>query len=112
VLSGVLIVFPLWYISTRHKDVYGVSALGIIGLLAAAALGKKVYADMRNAGGMTGYMKRRVVPLLRKTAAALSAALGLYGIVLLFAHKNYTLGIGALFIYIIFFGMLLSINAK
>jgi hypothetical protein len=112
VLSGVVIVFPLWYVSTRHKDLYGISALIILGIAALGVFVKNFLRGITRAGGFTEYVKFRVLPLCGKTAAGLSAILGIYGIILLFAYKNYILGVGAVIVFAIFFGIILSSDAK
>lgn len=107
-ISGFFIVFPLWYLSARHKDLYGLLSLLVLFSTGLFYCVKKVRDGVENAGGLRGYGKNILLPRLRKILVLSAAALGLYGILFLFAKDLVIPGIVGAVLYVVFLGTVLS----
>ena len=103
-LTGFLIVYPLWYFASGYKNVYSLSALGVLFLALALALAGRLRSSFRSAGGFLPWLRTRFFHAIKKFFCVLFAAGVLYGLVFLFV-RGYVLSAAAgALVYLVFLG--------
>ena len=108
VLTGFLIVYPLWYFASGYKNIYSLFAMGVLCLALAFALAGRLRSSVREAGGLGSWLRTRFFRTVKKIVCVLFAVGVLYALVFLFVH-GYTLTAGALtLVYLVFLGAVLA----
>jgi hypothetical protein len=107
-LTGLCIVYPLWYFASGYKNAYSLFALGVLLAAELFALAGKLKNSIHGAGGFGLWLKKRFFRAVKKTAYALLAALALYGLILLFARGHTLVAAGGTLVYLVFLGIILA----
>ena len=106
-LSGYLIVYPLWLLSNRHKSLYGILALVLLVTLVLVLAVRRLGRTIAASGGLGTYLKKRFFPFLIRCFAALIGAGFLYFGVLCFSRGSLIAGVLASGLFILFLGFVL-----
>jgi hypothetical protein len=107
-LTGLCIVYPLWYFASGYKNAYSLFALGVLLAAALFALAGKLKSSVHSAGGFGLWIKKRLFLAVKKTARFLLAALALYGLILLFVRGYILAASGGTLVYLVFLGIVLA----
>ena len=97
--TGVVIVWPLWYVATTARSVYTAVVVAAFALLVATAIYRKVQsrrAPSRQPRPAKGSTRPTHLPIVKKAAIVAAALGGVYGIALLFAVGLIALAVPAL----------------
>lgn len=85
-LVSLLIVYPLWYFSSRFGRGYTVFVLSALAALVLFLIARRLQRQSRRYGGFGALARRRILPALRVAGIVVGVLVGLYGIVLLIAR--------------------------
>lgn len=85
-LASLLIVYPLWYFSSRSGRGYTIFVLCALAALLAFLLARRLQRQSRRYGGFGALARQRILPALRTAGIVAGALAGLYGIALLIAR--------------------------
>ncbi|MCL1817757.1 MAG: hypothetical protein FWG35_02415 [Spirochaetaceae bacterium] len=108
VLTGFLIVYPLWYFASGYRNAYSLFALGVLLLALALALAGRLRSSVRGAGGFMPWLKTRFFRAARKVLCVLLAAGVLYALFFLFAHGYILPAAAGTLVYLVFLGVVLA----
>jgi len=86
ILASLLIVYPLWYFSSRYGRGYTVFVLSALAALIIFLIARRLQRQSRRYGGFGALARRRILPALRVAGIVVGVLAGLYGIVLLIAR--------------------------
>jgi hypothetical protein len=106
ILSGLIslvIVFPLWFLATRNKEVYTALVLIFLGL---AVLMLLLFRIRRAAVESSPLLKERLMLSLKRFAQFFLFLVILYGIVLLFSLKLFFIASLSLIVFFVLFGII------
>lgn len=85
-LAALLIVYPLWYFSSRSGRGYTIFVLSVLAALIVFLIVRRLGRQSRSYGGFGELARRRILPALRTAGIVIAALAGVYGIVLLVAR--------------------------
>jgi ethanolamine transporter EutH len=85
-LVSLLIVYPLWYFSSRFGRGYTVFVLSALAALVLFLIARRLQRQSRRYGGFRVLARRRILPALRVAGIVVGVLAGLYGIALLVAR--------------------------
>jgi ethanolamine transporter EutH len=85
-LASLLIVYPLWYFSSRFGHGYTLFVLAALAALILFLIARRLQGQSRRYGGFGALARRRILPALRVAGIVVGVLAGLYGIVLLIAR--------------------------
>jgi len=97
--TGIVIVWPLWYVATTARSVYTAVVVAAFALLVATAVYRKVQsrrAPSRQPRPAKGSIRPAHLPIVKKAAIIVAALGGVYGIALLFAVGLIAIAVPAL----------------
>lgn len=83
--AGLLVTWPLWLFSTRHRQGYTLFMAGLLGGLIVLLIALRMRRTIRESGGFLPMVRLRWLPLLRRLLAALLLLALLYLVLLLIA---------------------------
>jgi ethanolamine transporter EutH len=85
-LVSLLIVYPLWYFSSRFGRGYTVFVLAALAALILFLIARRLQRQSRRYGGFGALARHRILPALRVAGIVVGVLAGLYGIALLIAR--------------------------
>jgi ethanolamine transporter EutH len=85
-LAALLIVYPLWYFSSRAGRLYTLFVLSVLAALIVYLIARRIKRRSRDYGGFGVLARQRILPALRTAGIVVAALAGVYGIVLLIAR--------------------------
>ena len=85
-LAALLIVYPLWYFSSRSSRGYTVFVLSALTVLIVFLIARRLMRRSRSHGGLAELARSRILPALRTAGIVAAVLAGIYGIVLLAAR--------------------------
>jgi hypothetical protein len=102
-LTSFVLVFPLWYFSTRSGRAYSFFVLSTLGAVLLAAILARIWRSRKSS---ESYLKERLTPFLVKTLVVLVGAALLYLVVWLFSQGAYYFAVPALLLFLAFSGLM------
>ena len=103
-LIGFIIVFPLWYLSTHHRQVYTALVLLILLFFILFWLGRRFIRLSGQYESPGNFIRRGIIPAVAKALMLLCCLISLYGIILLYSHGLFAAAIPSSILYLIFIG--------
>ena len=85
-LVSLLIVYPLWYFSSRFGRGYTVFVLSALAALILFLIARRLQRQSRRYGGFGALARQRILPAMRVAGIVVGVLAGLYGIALLIAR--------------------------
>jgi ethanolamine transporter EutH len=85
-LAAFLIVYPLWYFSSRSARAYTLFVLSVLAALIVFLIARRIARQSRIYGGLGELARRRFLPALRTTGIVIAALAGAYGVAVLIAR--------------------------
>jgi ethanolamine transporter EutH len=82
-LAALMIVYPLWYFSSRSGRGYTIFVLSVLAALIVFLIVRRLVRRSRVYGGIGELARRRILPALRTAGIVVAALAGAYGIALL-----------------------------
>ncbi len=83
-LTGVLIVLPLWLFATRLPRAYTAVTLSVTSLFTVVFIIRTLYRRYRNYGSMNDFLLHQIVPKLKICGIVVVFIAGLYGAAFLY----------------------------
>jgi len=105
--TGIIIVYPLWFLAGTYKGSYALLALCSIFLIAASLVIRRIRRNVAASGGTRNYLGKRLAPFLLRILGATLGAGFLYAGVLLFTHGKFAGGILSSLVFLATLGAVL-----
>ena len=97
---------PLWYLASRHARLYTAGVLGLAGLASALFLGRRLLRSVKSSGGPKGFLRTRVLPILKTAALAAASLAVLYAAAVLASRGRLAAALAAAGGWIFVLGLL------
>lgn len=108
VLTGFLIVYPLWYFASGYKDGYSLASLSFLLLSIVFFLTGRLRASIRGAGNPGIWFKKKFRAFFKKLVFVFLAAAALYAMIFLFARGYILAASGITLVYLVILGVVLA----
>ncbi len=84
--SGLIIVFPLWYLATRHRELYGLAILLLTTVVIGWLILRRAARTLKEYPSLRAYAAGVLIPFAGRAASALAVLAAVYIDLLLYGR--------------------------